>query len=233
VAAGQSGAYTAIIACRDDDAYLGDAIASVLAQTLAPTQLIVVLNPGSGPDSPASHVARAFGRPVRILEASDQGLIAGLNAGIHSTKTEFVAFLDSDDLWESNKQERQTRALVADPTIDASTSMATNFRDEPDGTRAYLFTASATMFTATTFRTSAFRRFGMIDAGATHHTWLARWWSSARERGIRTSSIGTVGVLRRIHSENSWVLESATAHQELRSELRSILASKRAKSLQP
>jgi glycosyltransferase involved in cell wall biosynthesis len=231
MATSNPGAYTAVIACRDDDAYLADAIASVLEQTLAPTELIVVLNPGSGADSSASHVARSFGPAVRILEASDQGLIAGLNAGIRSTKTEFVAFLDSDDLWESNKQERQTQALVADPTIDASTSMATNFRDEPDGTRAYLLTASATMFTATTFRTSAFRRFGMIDAGATHHTWLARWWSGARERGIRTSSIETVGVLRRIHSENSWVIESAKAHEDLHSELRRILAHKRAKQL--
>jgi glycosyltransferase involved in cell wall biosynthesis len=231
VVASQPRAYTAVIACRDDGTYLGDAIATVLAQTLAPSELIVVLNPGSGADSSASYVARAFGRPVRILEASDQGLIAGLNAGIHSTKTEFVAFLDSDDLWEPNKQERQTQALVADPILDASTSMATNFRDAPDGTREYLFTAPAIMFTATTFRTSAFRRFGMISAGATHHTWLARWWSRARERGIRTSSIETVGVLRRIHSENSWVIESAKAHEDLRSELRSILAHKRAKQL--
>lgn len=231
MAAGQSGAYTAIIACRDDDAYLADAIASVLAQTLAPAELIVALNPGSGADSSASHVARSFGPTVRIIEASDQGQIAGLNAGIHSTKTEFIAFLDSDDLWEPHKQERQIQALVADPSLDASTSVATNFRDAPDGTTAYVVTASAIMFTATTFRTSSFRRFGLIDSGATHYTWLARWWSGAREGGIRTSSIGTVGVLRRIHAENSWVLESARAHHELRTELRSILARKRAKML--
>jgi hypothetical protein len=49
-----------------------------------------------------------------------------------------------------------------------------------------------------------------------------------RERGIRISSIESVGVLRRIHSENSWVTESAKAHQELRDELRNILAQKRA-----
>ena len=231
MAVGQPGAYTAIIACRDDDAYLADAIASVLAQTLAPAELMVVLNPTSAADSPASHVARSFGPSVRVLEASAQGLIPGLNAGIHSTKTEFVAFLDSDDLWEPNKQVRQIEALVADPSLDASTSMATNFRDAPDGTTANLVTASAIMFTATTFRASAFRRFGMIDDGATHHTWLARWWSAAREQGIRTSCIGTVGLRRRIHSENSWALESATAHQELRNELRSILARKRAKML--
>lgn len=231
MATSNPGAYTAVIACRDDDAYLADAIASVLGQTLAPTELILVLNPGSGAHSSASHVARSFGPAVRILEASDQGLIAGLNAGIHSTKTEFVAFLDSDDLWEPNKQERQLQQLCTDPSLDASKSMVTNFRDVPDGTREHVLTAPGAMFTATTFRTSAFRRFGMIDACATHHTWLARWWSGARERGIRTSSIETVGVLRRIHSENSWVIDSARAHEDLRNELRSIVARKRAKNL--
>lgn len=227
----QTAAYSAIIACRDDDAYLAEAIASVLAQTLAPAELIVALNPGRGADSPASRVARSFGPAVRIVEASDQGLIAGLNAGIYSTKTEFAAFLDSDDLWEPKKQERQLHQLCTNPSLDASKSMVTNFSDVPDGTREHVLTAPGATFTATTFRTRAFRRFGMIDAGATHHTWLARWWSSAREHGIRTSCIGTVGLLRRIHSENSWVLESARAHQELRNELRSILARKRAKML--
>lgn len=228
MAARQPRAYTAVIACRDDDANIRHSIETVLHQTLAPSELIVVLNPGSGSDSQAAGVARSFGGAVRILEASHNGLIAGLNAGIESANTEFVAFLDSDDLWEPHKQERQVQQLITDPTLDASTSMATNFRDAPDGTREYLLTAPAIMFTATTFRTSAFRRFGMISAGATHHTWLARWWSHARGRGIRTRSIETVGVLRRIHSGNSWVTESAKAHEELRNELRSILAHKRA-----
>ncbi|CAB4578193.1 unannotated protein [freshwater metagenome] len=229
----QSGAYTAIIVSRDEDVFLREAISSALSQTRGPSELFVVLNPGSRSDSYAAHVARSFGRPVRILEASDAGLIAGLNAGIESTSTEFVAFLDSDDLWESHKQEVQLKTLLADPNLDASTSLVTNFRDAPDGTREHVLTAPGIMFTNTTFRTSTFARFGKIDVSATHYTWLARWWSQARERGIRMSRIESVGVLRRIHSENSWVTESAKAHQELRNELRSILAQKRANQRHP
>jgi|GEM_PF-3916540 hypothetical protein len=47
------------------------------------------------------------------------------------------------------------------------------------------------------------------------------------------SRIESVGVLRRIHSESSWVTESAKAHQELRDELRNIPAQKRANQPQP
>jgi glycosyltransferase involved in cell wall biosynthesis len=119
VAAQQPRAYTAVIACRDDDANLGHSIGTVLNQTLAPSELIVVLNPGSGSDSQAAGVARSFGGAVRILEASLNGLIAGLNAGIESANTKFIAFLDSDDLWEPQKQERQVQQLMTDPTLDA------------------------------------------------------------------------------------------------------------------
>lgn len=220
-------AYTCVISTRDDDSYLSEAIASVLDQTHAPSQVLIVVNPGSSHDSGAARVARSFGEGVRILESALPGLIAGLNAGIESTTSDYIAFLDSDDLWSPEKQKLQISQLSKDASLDASTSAVTNFRDCAEGVREFVQTAPGILFTATTFRTDAFSRFGALDPSATHHTWLARWWSNARANNIRLGKIDSVGVLRRIHSDNSWVVDSTRAHEDLRKELRSILRRKR------
>lgn len=226
-------AYTAIVAAQDEDVFLSEALESILCQTLAPSDVIVVVNPGSKVCSPTAETVRSFGGSVQLQESSYPGLISGINSGIRATKTPYIAFLDSDDLWSPSKQEAQLDRLLTNPSADASTSLATNFRDSPNGHREYLLTAPAILFTATTFHTSAFSRFGLLDTRATHHTWLARWWSKAISLGIQLDSTGQPGVLRRIHSENSWVTASERAHRELRAELRTIMAEKRAAQAQP
>lgn len=78
------------------------------------------------------------------------------------------------------------------------------------------------MFTCTTFRTSAFDRYGALDPNATHFTWLYRWWSQAKARGISTTHLDYLGVKRRLHPSNSWTLQRSVAHQHLLGELRQL-----------
>lgn len=77
--------------------YLPQAIASVLAQTHATLELLIV-DDGST-DGTAAVVAAIHDPRLRYLHQENAGLCASRNTGIREARHPFVAFLDADDLW--------------------------------------------------------------------------------------------------------------------------------------
>lgn len=95
---------------------LASAIESILAQTYADFELIVV-NDGSSDDS--SLVARGFSDPrIRIIDLpTNGGLINALNVGLDEARGEFVARMDHDDIAHPERLERQVSAMFASGAI--------------------------------------------------------------------------------------------------------------------
>jgi len=92
-----------------------DAIESVLAQTFRNFELIVV-NDGSTDDT--ERCVAAYGSRVRLISQSRKGVSAARNHGVRIARGEYVAFLDSDDLWLPKKLEIQTAFLHECPEIE-------------------------------------------------------------------------------------------------------------------
>jgi glycosyltransferase involved in cell wall biosynthesis len=105
---------TAAIPVRDGEAYLAEAIESVLAQSRPCAQVIVVDN-GSADRSGA--IARGFGAAVDVVFEPRPGIGAARNAAMRVARGEFVAFLDADDLWQPEKTALQLAAFEADPEL--------------------------------------------------------------------------------------------------------------------
>jgi len=92
-----------------------EAVASVLAQTCRDFELLVV-DDGSTDGTPAA-LAR-FGGEIRVLRSTRrQGVSAARNAGVAAAQGEWLAFLDSDDLWLPEKLERQMAFMEAHPQL--------------------------------------------------------------------------------------------------------------------
>jgi hypothetical protein len=219
--------YTTLIAAVPGDEHLLEALGSVYGQSLAPERVEVITD--RGVDVSAAWRAEIVDRHPSVVFTTQPGtgMISALNHGIEAIETPYVAFLDCDDLWLPNKQEMQIALLEKNESLHAVSSRAVNVIATPSGSVAEQDPRPACMFTATTFRTDTFRTFGLIDPTASHHTWLYRWWARARDAGIRTTAIEKVGLERRIHSRNSWVVDNQEAHANLLAEIRSITATRR------
>ena len=79
---------------------VADAIDSVLSQSVSPDEVIVV-DDGSTDNTP--EVLARFGHRITMIRQSNSGVSAARNAGIVRAKTDWIAFLDSDDLWRPER----------------------------------------------------------------------------------------------------------------------------------
>lgn len=76
------------------------AVHSVLDQDCAVDELIVV-NDGSTDDT-ANYIRHDLPQ-IKLIQQSNQGVSAARNAGIKQARYDWIALLDSDDSWHSNK----------------------------------------------------------------------------------------------------------------------------------
>ncbi|WP_421622120.1 glycosyltransferase [Alkalilimnicola ehrlichii] len=111
-------------------AYIRQAIDSVLAQDYPAVELIVV-DDGSTDDTVAR--VQAYGDRVRLLTQANQGSGAARNQGLEAARGEYIAFLDSDDVWLPGKLTAQVAYLERHPDVDLVYSRWQTWRPEPDG----------------------------------------------------------------------------------------------------
>lgn len=97
-----------IIPFKDRVEWLNEAVDSVLAQTFQDFELILV-DDGSVEDH-SSVYKRRDGR-IKYIRQSNQGPSAARNSGIEIARGEYIAFLDSDDLFERTKLEKQIKLM--------------------------------------------------------------------------------------------------------------------------
>jgi glycosyltransferase involved in cell wall biosynthesis len=219
--------YTAVIATRLRDPYLIHALSSIYGQSYPPERVEVIVD--AGHDLAKDWHDEIVDRfpEVSIRTQTGRGMISALNFGIERLATPYVSFLDSDDVWRPLKQEFQVAILEEDPSLHAVLCRAVNSTVKEDGEFESGRPTRSSLFTSTTFRSSTFSTFGPLDTSASHFVWLYRWWASARQAGIRTSEIEYIGLERRIHGANSWLVNNQDAHSELLGEIRRIVARNR------
>jgi GT2 family glycosyltransferase len=93
---------------------VGEAIESVLVQSYSDFELIVV-DDGST-DETQKELAK-FGSRLRLFVKAREGVAAARNFGVSRAVGRYVAFLDSDDLWQPKKLEMQTALMERDPAV--------------------------------------------------------------------------------------------------------------------
>jgi glycosyltransferase involved in cell wall biosynthesis len=103
---------SAVIAAYNAEDFIAATIASAQAQTVRVAEIIVVAD-GSTDDT--AKIAESMG--ARVFNDDCRGLARKRNKCIRESTQPWIAFLDSDDLWEAGKIERQMEMAAADPEL--------------------------------------------------------------------------------------------------------------------
>lgn len=112
--------------------YVSEAVDSALAQTYQNIEIIVV-DDGSKDDIKKVLEPYIEKKLVRYIYQENQGLSAARNTGIRNSCGEFVALLDSDDIFLPEKIEKQVGYLIAHPECGVSYSSVWHFQEDHPG----------------------------------------------------------------------------------------------------
>jgi glycosyltransferase involved in cell wall biosynthesis len=118
---------SAVIPVYNNGPFIAAAVRSVLDQTRAPTEVIVV-DDGST-DNTASELKPYLPR-IKYVYQQNRGEPSARNRGIVEAASDYVAFLDGDDLWAPNKLELQMEYLRQHPNCGLVYADMSTFSDQ-------------------------------------------------------------------------------------------------------
>lgn len=188
------GLVSTIIPVNNRAALLREAVASVLAQSYRPIEVIIV-DDGSTDDTPAmaEALAREHTTEVRVITQPNRGPGLAREAGRLVARGEYIQYLDSDDVLLPSKFELQVRGLNAHPECGVSYGKT---RHSTSGGQPWKLTGEriATMFPA--FLQS-------------------RWWDTSTPL-YRREVVDRAGPWTGLWQEEDWEYDCRIASQVIR-----------------
>ena len=128
---------SAVVTCYNEDAYIGEAIQSVVHQSrYDDISEIIVVNDGSE-DNSEEVIRRWQDRcdKLRYVYQENKGLPGARNTGIECCSEEFIALLDGDDIWLEERLERQLSVIEEYPNVGLVYSDVYSFGEREDNSR--------------------------------------------------------------------------------------------------
>ena len=105
-----------VLAARDAERFVGQAVDSILRQSVEDIELIVV-DDGSLDATPALLAARDDRRLVIVRNDEPTGLASALNLGFERASSRYIARMDADDIALPRRLELQLSRLQGAPTV--------------------------------------------------------------------------------------------------------------------
>lgn len=198
-----------IIPVYNRDRYLSEAIDSVFAQNYPAIELIIV---DDGSTDRSAKIAQRYLPNLRYHYQPNGGIGAARNMGIALSTGEFLAFLDSDDLWMPEKLSLQMLAFETDPELDAVFGYVKQFfSPEVDEQFRQRIRCSEEPVAGFLSSMMLIRRFTLLQVGL-FNTELKTgididWYMRAIEQNLRMTLLPDVICLRRIHETNNGLLQ--------------------------
>ncbi len=185
--------------------YLAEALDSVLAQSVAADEIILV-DDGSTDDS--RHVASQYADHVTLVHQVNQGPAAARNRGLQLARGDLIAFLDADDLWAREKTARQCEAFASRPELGICITNVQNFwapelqHEKAHLDRRYTDPHPGYVCQCLMTRREVFDRVGTFDESL-RVSEDTDWFSRAERAGVVKHILPEVLVQRRLHSTNT------------------------------
>lgn len=193
-----------ILAVRNGEPYVAEAIESVLASDYRPLEIVVV--DGQSSDRTAE-IVQTYPE-VRYCTQTTLGIAAAYNQGIEAAQGDFVAFISHDDQWSAQKLGHQMSYLQAHPEVQFTVCKFRYFLAEgcsiPPGFRAELLDQEPVGYIMETLvaRKTVFDQVGQFNT-AYQLAEDVDWYARAKDLGITSAVIPEVLLSKRVHDCNS------------------------------
>lgn len=187
---------TVLMPAYNSEAFVGEAVASMLAQTFTDFELLVI-DDGSTDSTGAVLEAIRDPRLRLVSNPYNIGLIRTLNRGLELATGHYVARMDADDVSVPERLERQVEFLESHTEVDVLGTMANlinesgeaigNISDYPtdaDDVRADLLRECCLIHPTVMFRRDVVRAVGGYDPGAPHAEDYDLWLRLSDDHGI-------------------------------------------------
>ena len=115
-----------IIHTYNNEKFIAETVESVLNQTYKDYEIVVV---DDGSVDGTRDALKPYMQKIRYHYKENGGIASAKNAGIKLSQTEYVAFLDHDDLWVPDKLQLQMEHFSENPQIGLVYAKYTSFRD--------------------------------------------------------------------------------------------------------
>lgn len=218
-----------VIPAYQAERFLAESIESVLAQDLAPFEVLVV---DDGSTDRTAVIAESFGAPVRTLRhTTNRGEAAARNTGLAHTTGAAVAMHDADDRMLPHRLRAQAEHLLAGgPTTGCVLGRVRSFTDDGSPLPPWAFDADGAPDPFGSSLVLAWRitydRVGRYDerfVTGTDSDWLLR----VREAGLAVGLIDEELTERRWHDANASTALGAPDRREFTRSLRKLLEQRR------
>jgi len=192
-----------IIPVYNGEIFLEDAIKSVLNQNYDNLECIVV---DDGSIDASAAIAKKHERII-YLHQEHKNVAAARNLGIQKASGEYLAFLDADDIWDTNKLKTQINYMEENPDIDYSVTKHSLFlteglKDFPQWVRTNHSAEETIAYIPSSLivRKSAFEIVGNFDESYRISD-DSDWFLRARDAGIKLGIIDKNLLHKRVHSQ--------------------------------
>lgn len=191
-----------VIPAFNAEAYLAEAVASVLEQTAPATEILVI---DDGSTDGTGDIARSIAA-VTYVRQENAGVAAALNHGARVASGDCIAFLSADDIWSPDKLALQHQALQGASnrlvfghmqhfvSSEMTSSQAAGLVCPPEPMPAF---SAGTLLT----RLDTFRAIGPLNETFTVGEFLD-WYGRARDHGTEVIMLDAVVSRRRVHPGN-------------------------------
>jgi glycosyltransferase involved in cell wall biosynthesis len=220
-----------IIPVYNREAYLAQAIESVLAQNYQSLDIVVI---DDGSTDASGKVAQTYASHIRYQFQANAGIGGALKKGVELAVGDFLSFLDSDDFWVEDKLSQQMDFLIKHPDTDAVFSQIEQFYSQditPAVRDKYRFAQNIiNAYCADTIliRRESFFRVGNFKADFKSGAFM-EWFTRAKDIGLNFQIIPAILAKRRIHNTNFGIQNRATQYQDYTRILKAALDRHRSK----
>ncbi|MBT8336308.1 MAG: glycosyltransferase family 2 protein [Gemmatimonadetes bacterium] len=201
----REGLISCIVPVFNGEAFVAEALDSILRQSGVDTEVIVV-DDGSTDGTP--EVLDGFGDRIRVIRQENAGPAAARNRGLAESRGEFVAFLDADDIWVDDKLASQLAVLREQEDVEICSGHLRSFwvpeldheREELENEPYHQERAMLSPCTILT-RRAVFERVGGFDVSLRNGE-DTDWFVRALRSEVKAHTIPRLLVHRRQHTEN-------------------------------